>query len=145
MKKFNKIALLTLAGISIYNNQTKASSTTVAAAIVAKQVKSLEQLMFECVQKHIPHFADLTISNVKSKKSHIESLRKDLLKVLKNAEKSQKDKYKNLEKMLESLDINQVLKAISDFKEILKHLPSESSLLIKENLKDSMTKRFLGL
>jgi len=144
MKKFNKIALLSMAAISTINNQTVANSATVAAAIVAKQTKSIEQLMFECVEKHIPHFADLTMSNVKSKKSHIENLRKDLLKILKNAEKSQINKYANLEKMLESLDINQVLKAVADFKEILKHLPSESSSLIKNNLKDSMTKRILG-
>ena len=142
MNKLNKLALLTIAGMTICNIITPAKLET--AVVVAAQTKSIEQEMFDCVKGHIKNFDDLTIMNVKSKKVHIEKMRKELLSILVEAGKIQKHKYANLEKMLNNLDINQVLKAIADFKEILKHLPADSSLLIKNNLKDSTTKRLLG-
>lgn len=147
MKKFNKIALLTITSISTFNNQTKASQVdnNLAGAIVLTQAsKNLEQLMFECAQKHLPHFADLTIGNVKLKIKHIENLRKELLELIQKADKVDRNKYSKLEAILYNFNVNEVFKSIQDFKEILAKLPQDTSKLIKTNLHDPMAKRILG-
>lgn len=145
MKKFNKIALLSMAAISVINNQTEANQTKIVGAVIASHTKkSIEQLMFECAEKHLPYFADLTVGNIKSKIKHIESLRKELLELIEKADKVDRNKYSKLEAILYNFNVNEVFKSIQDFKEILAKLPQDTSKLIKTNLNDPMAKRILG-
>lgn len=145
MKKFNKIALLSIAAISTINNQTTANQAKITGAIVASVAKkSIEQQMLECAEKHMPNFADLTISNIKSKIKHIECLRKELLDLIQKADKIERNKYSKLEAILYSFNVNEVFRSIQDFKEILAKLPQDTSKFIKTNLNDPMAKRILG-
>lgn len=138
--KISKKLLLVTAGIITCGQQATAHSAVVAATIKAAQVKSVEMEMRECVEKHLPHFKDLTILNLSNKQKNIEDLLRDLLAILQN---NKGHKYTGLQQILEA-SVKNVKGAIKDIKAIIKALPIESSSLIKAAVKDPFVNKFLG-
>lgn len=138
--KNSKKLLLMVAGIITCGQQVTASNTVVVAAIKAAQTKSVDMAIHECVEKHLPHFKDLTILNLSNKQKNIEELLKDLLTILQN---NKGHKYTGLQTILEA-SLKNVRGAIKDIKAIVKALPIESSSLIKAAVKDPFVNQFLG-
>lgn len=143
MKIFNINSLL----CALMCVSTAQSSTNVLCAQLATPtqhviIKDLDGKIYECAQKYIHHFENLTLTNLKQKAVHIENLRVELLFYIKRSEKP--SHYYSLQQALEKLDIhNQPMQAINDFKKILKLLPETTRQLINNTITDPLIKGFL--
>ncbi len=106
--------------------------------------KALEHKLYECAKKHLSHFSDLTLLNLKQKTNNIELFRKEMLTILEQASAEEKVAYRDLIKVLKKLNIKNVIQAIQDFKDILDKLPSSTSAIIKASIKDVFIKKALS-
>lgn len=148
MKKMSKLHLL----FCVFSFITITQHThgfmpekTLAAVTHHVIIKDLDGKIYEITQKYVQHLTNLSLSNLRDKAVHLENLRQDLLFYINRSEKLT-HAHQSLKNALESLNLNnQSLQTLNNLKQVLRLLPETTRNLIKNSIKDTYIKGFLGL